>query len=140
MAESAFSALTLDKVSVLSVLCLPIWEPDLSNADQYRFGQKGVELTMTDLTARYPRVTFPGFEHTFRPRAVYKVPFRAASLYEFYLYSTELREGYRYLVYGVGEIFDVVKINGEHWLARNQDDETGTLGWIWERHFRLCDE
>jgi hypothetical protein len=41
MATSAFSDLTLDNVSRLSVLCLPVWSEDLSNAEHYHFGEGG---------------------------------------------------------------------------------------------------
>lgn len=33
------------------------------------------------------------------------------------------------------QIFDVVAQKGELWLAKNQDDSTNTIGWIWEKHF-----
>jgi hypothetical protein len=33
------------------------------------------------------------------------------------------------------QIFDVVAQKGELWLAKNQDDSIGTVGWIWEKHF-----
>jgi hypothetical protein len=38
---------------------------------------------------------------------------------------------YPYLVYVPGEIFDFIRMKGELWLARNQDDQTKTVGWIW---------
>lgn len=33
------------------------------------------------------------------------------------------------------QVFDVVGQKGELWLAKNQDDATNSLGWIWEQHF-----
>lgn len=33
------------------------------------------------------------------------------------------------------QIFDVVAEKGELWLAKNQDDVSGRLGWIWNQHF-----
>jgi len=33
------------------------------------------------------------------------------------------------------QVFDVVAQKGELWLARNQDDPSHTIGWIWEKHF-----
>lgn len=33
------------------------------------------------------------------------------------------------------QVFDVLGMRGELWLARNQDDPSGTIGWIWEKHF-----
>jgi hypothetical protein len=39
MALSAFSDLTLGNVSSISVLCLPLWSTDLSNAEHYHFGE-----------------------------------------------------------------------------------------------------
>ncbi|KAF2684199.1 hypothetical protein K458DRAFT_269951, partial [Lentithecium fluviatile CBS 122367] len=39
MALSVFSNLTVDDVSNVSVLCLPIWSSDISNASHYRFRQ-----------------------------------------------------------------------------------------------------
>lgn len=33
------------------------------------------------------------------------------------------------------QIFDVIAEKGELWLAKNQDDESETVGWIWSKHF-----
>lgn len=33
------------------------------------------------------------------------------------------------------QVFDVVGTKGELWLAKNQDDPSRTVGWIWEKHF-----
>jgi hypothetical protein len=32
-------------------------------------------------------------------------------------------------------VFDVIGEKGELWLAKNQDDPAGEVGWIWSRHF-----
>ncbi|RPA78819.1 hypothetical protein BJ508DRAFT_151588 [Ascobolus immersus RN42] len=61
--------------------------------------------------------------------------FLAASLYEFGFEGSRREGGFRYLTYVQGEIFDVVATKGEIWLARNQDDGGGELGWIWCKHF-----
>jgi len=38
------------------------------------------------------------------------------------------------------QIFDVVGEKGELWLAKNQDDPSGQVGWIWSKHFaKLAD-
>jgi hypothetical protein len=38
------------------------------------------------------------------------------------------------------QIFDVIGEKGELWLAKNQDDPTNRVGWIWSKHFaRLAD-
>jgi hypothetical protein len=29
----------------------------------------------------------------------------------------------------------VIAEKGELWLAKNQDDPKGTVGWIWNQHF-----
>jgi hypothetical protein len=62
MALSAFSDLTLGNISIISALCLPLWSTDLSNAEHYRFGRNGLNLTMEDLRSRYPEVDFPDVE------------------------------------------------------------------------------
>jgi len=69
------------------------------------------------------------------PAQQYKVLFLAASLFEFNIDRQMSRAGLPYLTYVPGEIFDVIGQNGELWLARNQDDGSGAIGWIWERHF-----
>ena len=61
--------------------------------------------------------------------------FVCASLFEFSIDKTRKEGGYPYLTYVQGEVFDVVATKGELWLAKNQDDSTNTLGWIWEQHF-----
>ncbi|KAL4902906.1 hypothetical protein BDW74DRAFT_180205 [Aspergillus multicolor] len=64
-----------------------------------------------------------------------KVLWRAASLFEFNLEGLAVDQGYPYLIYTAGEIFNVVSEQDENWLAWNQDDPTRGLGWIWSRHF-----
>lgn len=64
-----------------------------------------------------------------------KVLFLAASIYEFNIDRARREAGYPYLTYVAGEIFDVVGEKGELWLARNQDDPTHQIGWIWNKHF-----
>ncbi|KKY17870.1 putative rho guanyl nucleotide exchange [Diplodia seriata] len=64
-----------------------------------------------------------------------KVLFLAASLFEFNIAHDRREAGFPYLVYVPGEVFDVLGMRGELWLARNQDDSSGTIGWIWEKHF-----
>ncbi|KAJ5291843.1 hypothetical protein N7478_001094 [Penicillium angulare] len=64
-----------------------------------------------------------------------QVLFLAASLYEFSIDKTRREAGYVYLTYVAGEIFDVIGEKGELWLARNQDDSSSQVGWIWNKHF-----
>lgn len=64
-----------------------------------------------------------------------KVLFLAASIYEFNIDRARREAGYPYLTYVAGEIFDVIGEKGELWLARNQDDATHQVGWIWNKHF-----
>ncbi|KAF2185026.1 hypothetical protein K469DRAFT_688245 [Zopfia rhizophila CBS 207.26] len=64
-----------------------------------------------------------------------EVLFLAASLFEFNIAHDRKEGGIPYLVYVPGEIFDVIGMKGELWLARNQDDASRTVGWIWEKHF-----
>lgn len=66
--------------------------------------------------------------------------FVCASLFEFSIDRTRREAGYPYLTYVQGEVFDVVGQKGELWLAKNQDDDTRTLGWIWEQHFVVLSE
>ncbi|KAF2810102.1 Dbl homology domain-containing protein [Mytilinidion resinicola] len=69
------------------------------------------------------------------PQEEHHVLFLAASLFEFNIAHDRQEAGFPYLVYVPGEIFDVVALKGELWLARNQDDMNRTIGWIWEKHF-----
>ncbi|KXL42024.1 hypothetical protein M433DRAFT_150138 [Acidomyces richmondensis BFW] len=68
------------------------------------------------------------------------VMFVCASLFEFSIDKTRKEAGYPYLTYVQGEVFDVIAQKGELWLARNQDDEAKTLGWIWEQHFVILSQ
>jgi len=67
-------------------------------------------------------------------RRSYNVLFLAASLFEFNI-SAKSEAGYPYLTYQAGELFDVVAEKGEIWLAKNQDDPSERVGWIWSKHF-----
>lgn len=69
----------------------------------------------------------------------FNVMFLVASVYEFDVDRTRLEAGYPYLTYGPGEIFDVFGARGECWLAKNQDDATNKIGWIWSKHFARLD-
>lgn len=69
------------------------------------------------------------------PSKKLKVLFLAASVYEFNIDRSRREAGYPYLTYVAGEIFDVIAEKGELWLARNQDDPTQQVGWIWNKHF-----
>jgi hypothetical protein len=64
-----------------------------------------------------------------------EVLFLAASMYEFNIDRARREAGYPYLTYVTGEIFDVIAEKGDLWLARNQDDPTHQVGWIWTKHF-----
>lgn len=61
--------------------------------------------------------------------------FLAASLFDFNIEPSRTEAGFPYLTYMPGEIFDVIAVKGELWLARNQDDSSRKIGWIWEKHF-----
>jgi hypothetical protein len=63
------------------------------------------------------------------------VLFLVASIYEFNIDRARREGGYPYLTYVAGEIFDVIGEKGELWLAKNQDDPTCQVGWIWNKHF-----
>lgn len=65
----------------------------------------------------------------------FNVLYLAASLFEFNISATKQEAGYPYLTYQAGEIFDVIAEKGELWLAKNQDDPTEQVGWIWSKHF-----
>ncbi|KAF7867254.1 hypothetical protein EAF04_005337 [Stromatinia cepivora] len=65
----------------------------------------------------------------------YNVIYLAASLFEFNIEATKKEAGYPYLTYSAGEIFDVIGEKGELWLAKNQDDGSDQVGWIWSKHF-----
>ncbi|KAI6785681.1 Dynamin-binding protein-like protein [Emericellopsis cladophorae] len=70
----------------------------------------------------------------------YNVLWLAASLFEFNIATTKHEAGYPYLIYQAGEIFDVIAEKGELWLAKNQDDASEQVGWIWSKHFaKLAD-
>ncbi|KAI9809919.1 MAG: hypothetical protein M1825_000352 [Sarcosagium campestre] len=63
----------------------------------------------------------------------YNVIFLAASLFEFNIDRARKEAGYPYLTYVPGEVFDVIGEKGELWLAKNQDDASNQIGWIWCR-------
>ena len=66
------------------------------------------------------------------------VLFVCASLFEFSIDKTRKEGGYPYLTYVQGEVFDVIAQKGELWLAKNQDDSSNTLGWIWSSTLSYC--
>jgi len=79
-----------------------------------------------------PRSQTPADGHG---QKVFNIIFLAASVYEFNIDRARKEAGYPYLTYVAGEIFDVLGEKGELWLAKNQDDATNQVGWIWCKHF-----
>lgn len=73
----------------------------------------------------------PVEHHPAEPRVL----FLAASVEQFSFQGARGEAGYPYLTYESGDIFDVIGEKGELWLARNQDDATHQIGWIWNKHF-----
>ncbi|KAL9002107.1 MAG: hypothetical protein Q9188_004947 [Gyalolechia gomerana] len=82
-----------------------------------------------------PRAQSPVEDGQNRPQPQFNVIFLAASVYEFNIDRARREAGYPYLTYVAGEIFDVIGEKGELWLAKNQDDRTNQVGWIWNKHF-----
>ncbi|KAL8937944.1 MAG: hypothetical protein Q9216_004164 [Gyalolechia sp. 2 TL-2023] len=82
-----------------------------------------------------PRAQSPVEDAQHRPQPQFNVIFLAASVYEFNIDRARREAGYPYLTYVAGEIFDVIGEKGELWLAKNQDDRTNQVGWIWNKHF-----
>ncbi|KAI1341593.1 hypothetical protein F5Y15DRAFT_361561 [Xylariaceae sp. FL0016] len=79
--------------------------------------------------------------HERQPVNGYNVLWLAASLFEFNIETTKHEAGYPYLTYQAGEIFDVIAEKGELWLAKNQDDPSNVVGWLWSKHFaKLADD
>jgi hypothetical protein len=72
-----------------------------------------------------------GGDHPVEPRVL----FLAASVEQFTFEGARGEAGYPYLTYESGDVFDVIGEKGELWLARNQDDPTHQIGWIWNKHF-----
>lgn len=68
----------------------------------------------------------------------FNVLFLAASRATYTVNPTHHREaGYPFLSYVDGDIFDVVAEKGDLFLARNQDDQSGRVGWIWQNQFTV---
>ncbi|KAL8931786.1 MAG: hypothetical protein Q9211_006733 [Gyalolechia sp. 1 TL-2023] len=82
-----------------------------------------------------PQAQSPVEDGPNRPEPQFNVIFLAASVYEFNIDRARREAGYPYLTYVAGEIFDVIGEKGELWLAKNQDDRTNQVGWIWNKHF-----
>lgn len=79
--------------------------------------------------------TRPVTPHATSGQHEYETLFLAASLYDFNIKQERSEAGYPYLFYAPGEVFDVIGQKGELWLAKNQDDASQRIGWIWEKHF-----
>jgi hypothetical protein len=131
----------------------------LESDPQYLFADHGMPGAYTP-DERYSGIFHSALPMSDSPRASSPEPsdsearilFLAASLFEFHIDSTRKEAGYPYLTYQPGEvsvcpfyastlladmvqIFDVIGQKGELWLAKNQDDSSRTIGWIWEKHF-----
>lgn len=105
-----------------------------SEGNNYRFSS----LNSTDTPSSETTSLFPSYSVASTSRKTTENPpvmFVAASLFEFAIDRARKESGYPYLTYVQGEVFDVVAQKGELWLAKNQDDVRGHLGWIWEQHF-----
>lgn len=107
-------------------------EGSFSQQQQQQQRQSGVFSSAMPMSDS-PRAQSPPDE-TF-DLANLNVLFLAASVYEFNIDRARREAGYPYLTYVAGEIFDVIGEKGELWLAKNQDDDTNQIGWIWNKHF-----
>ncbi|OAA73490.1 Rho guanyl nucleotide exchange factor [Cordyceps fumosorosea ARSEF 2679] len=97
-------------------------------------------LPMADGTEESQRSSRASSRERGRGSDGYNVLWLAASLFEFNIETTKHEAGYPYLTYQAGEIFDIIAEKGELWLAKNQDDPTEMVGWIWSKHFaKLAD-
>lgn len=105
----------------------PTEEPPTSPGGRYS-GFFSSAMPMSD----HPQETTAAEAETSKEPAVL---FLAASIYEFNIDRARREAGYPYLTYVAGEIFDVIAEKGELWLAKNQDDPTRQVGWIWNKHF-----
>lgn len=93
-------------------------------------------IVYMDLDALNARDAIPAPEGCWqRPR--YSVLFVAASLFDFHLDPIRTEAGFPYHSYNPGEVFDVIGVKGDLWMARNQDDKRGIIGWVWSRHFHV---
>ncbi|KFY94016.1 hypothetical protein V498_04118 [Pseudogymnoascus sp. VKM F-4517 (FW-2822)] len=112
---------------------LPPPEPSFSDAFNSALPWSSTtDSSQTDTSRRSSRA--PSDNRDFA-RASYNILYVVASLHEFNIEATKTEAGYPYLTYEDGEIFDVIAEKGELWLAKNQDDPTETIGWIWNQHF-----
>lgn len=116
-------------------------QPDYSgNNHHHRYS----EMYSSTMSTADNMSTYQGYSGSSTPRSAAEgstpVLFVAASLFEFNIDRARKESGYPYLTYVQGEVFDVLSQKGELWLARNQDDATGSLGWIWEQHFVILSQ
>ncbi|KAI9693640.1 MAG: hypothetical protein M1822_002911 [Bathelium mastoideum] len=112
---------------------------------QYSQGTPPVTRTSGVFSSAMPLPDSPAYPYQYQPPAppaseeqgTHDTPvlFLAASLFEFNIDRARREGGYPYLTYVAGEVFDVIGQKGELWLAKNQDDASGQVGWIWEKHF-----
>ncbi|KUI66562.1 Dynamin-binding protein [Cytospora mali] len=113
--------------------------PSLSDSGNRGSGLFHSALPLTETAEEPQRSSRASSRERFTPKG-YNVLWLAASLFEFNIETTKHEAGYPYLTYQAGEIFDVIAEKGELWLAKNQDDPSDLVGWIWSKHFaKLAD-
>ncbi|KAI6711652.1 rhoGEF domain-containing protein [Diplocarpon mali] len=115
-------------------LPLPNFEENTSQGDLIR-SQSGIFHSAVHRDDEDVLKNEDGLDPVTRSGTGYNVLYLAASLFEFHLSATKSEAGYPYLTYQAGEIFDVIAEKGELWLAKNQDDPTDSVGWLWSKHF-----
>lgn len=112
---------------------------DLSNAEHYRFGREGFNLTMEDLQARYPEIYFADTEGEVlvdteslvlesSPNTLdeKEVLFLAASLFDFSV-DNRTKAGIPYLTYIPGEVHNSYLASSPHPSGLTRSDLRG--GW-----------
>lgn len=105
----------------------PSQQPSLPSQNPSSFFSSAMPMSNSPMMDR----SLPGLGVGDEPQVL----FTAASVYEFNIDRSRQECGIPYLTYVAGEIFDVIAERGELWLARNQDDSTRQVGWIWHKHF-----
>lgn len=92
-----------------------------------------LETTKANSSRRQSRTS--SYHHDVNAQRSLKTLYMAASLFEFHFDGIKTEAGYPYLTYPAGDIFDVIAEKGELWLAKNNEDPTERIGWIWSKHF-----
>lgn len=92
-------------------------------------------LSSPKKSSEYSNLTSPALTHNSEQFTSASPLFLVTSMKDSSLNATYREDGLPFLVYKSGEIFEVLSEDGELYLAKNRNNPSIGIGWVWSKNF-----